>query len=134
MRFTIPGQPIAKGRMRVSFTTKRTYTPEKTVNYENLVKHRFTEEYPDHEPIATAIKVDIFLSVQIPQSWSKKKQSLANEGFIYPTSKPDLDNCAKIILDALNEIAWIDDKQVVELSIGKRYSITPMTVVTIAEI
>ena len=41
--FTIPGQPVAKGRPRVG--KWGAYTPEKTVNYENLVQFSFLDKY-----------------------------------------------------------------------------------------
>ena len=36
--------------------------------------------------------------------------------------KPDADNVAKIVLDSLNKIAYEDDKQVVELTVIKRWT------------
>ena len=36
--------------------------------------------------------------------------------------KPDSDNVAKIVLDSLNKIAYDDDKQVVELTVLKRWT------------
>ena len=36
--------------------------------------------------------------------------------------KPDADNIAKIVLDSLNKIAYEDDKQVVELTVIKRWT------------
>ena len=47
--------------------------------------------------------------------------------------KPDFDNIAKIICDALNEIAFKDDSQVYDCRVQKFYSETPRTVVTIEE-
>ena len=41
---------------------------------------------------------------------------------IRPTKKPDNDNIAKIILDALNGVAYQDDKQVVSLQVEKYYT------------
>lgn len=35
------------------------------------------------------------------------------------TCKPDLDNIAKLVMDALNGIAWADDAQVTSLSVSK---------------
>ena len=52
---------------------------------------------------------------------------------IYPTVKPDTDNIAKSILDALNGIAYKDDKQVVTLSVKKRYDEVPRVSVWIYE-
>jgi Holliday junction resolvase RusA-like endonuclease len=48
--------------------------------------------------------------------------------------KPDADNIAKIILDALNEVAWDDDAQVVQLSVCKRYDTDPCVIVTIEDV
>ena len=48
---TIPGEPVGKGRPR--FTKNgHSFTPEKTVNYENLVKLTFKSDYPNAEPVA----------------------------------------------------------------------------------
>ena len=45
---------------------------------------------------------------------------IANE--ISPTKKPDADNIGKVVLDALNKVAFKDDNQVSSLFIEKRYS------------
>ena len=41
---------------------------------------------------------------------------------ISPTKKPDIDNIAKIILDALNKIAFKDDNQITKIEIEKKYA------------
>jgi len=46
-------------------------------------------------------------------------------GFARPKKKPDCDNIAKIICDALNGIVYHDDSQVVDLEIRKYYSDEP---------
>ena len=43
-------------------------------------------------------------------------------GNLNPTKKPDADNIGKVVLDALNGIAYEDDKQVIELRVSKQYS------------
>lgn len=53
---------------------------------------------------------------------------------IYPTVKPDTDNIAKSILDALNGIAYNDDKQVVTLIVQKWYAEVPSVSVMIKEV
>ncbi len=40
----------------------------------------------------------------------------------YPATRPDLDNLVKGLLDKFNGILWHDDAQIIELSIGKRYT------------
>jgi len=55
-------------------------------------------------------------------------------GCIYPTKKPDADNIAKIVLDALNGVAYTDDTQVVNLSVQKRYGEVAEVKVEITEV
>ena len=43
---------------------------------------------------------------------------------LFPTVKPDADNVSKIILDALNGLAYYDDNQVTDLTIYKQYATT----------
>lgn len=124
-KFEIPGKPCGKQRPR--FGSGRTYTPEKTVSYENLVRMCFRQAYPGAEPIAAgiAIVVEITACFPIPKSTSRARRQamLAYEEF--PTKKPDCDNIAKIILDALNGIAYHDDAQIVDVRVTKEYSDTP---------
>jgi Holliday junction resolvase RusA-like endonuclease len=87
---TIPGKPMGKQRARMSFTTKRTYTPDETVRYENLIKMTYAEKYQNDQPYGGPIGITIFACMPIPQSWSKKKQI---EMVGYPClTKPDTDN------------------------------------------
>ena len=47
-------------------------------------------------------------------------------------SEPDVDNCVKFILDALNEIFWKDDKFVVGIKAFKTFGATkPRTIIKI---
>lgn len=130
LQFKVPGEPVGKGRPRFVRATGRTYTPEKTERYENLVKLAFIKEYPDLTPIEGPISVQMVANFSIPKSWSKKKQALAIAGVLRPTKKPDTDNIAKI-KDALNGIAWRDDAQVVEESISKNYTEVPSLTIII---
>ena len=52
---------------------------------------------------------------------------------IKPTKKPDADNIAKAVCDALNGIACKDDSQVVDLTVRKHYSKFPRVQVFISE-
>ena len=67
----------------------------------------------------------------IPTAFSKKKAVEASEGKICPQKKPDADNIAKIICDALNEVAYKDDTQIIELTIVKKYAKEPKVRVTL---
>lgn len=117
--FTIVGKPCGKGRPKFSRQGDyvRTYTPEKTVEYENLVRLAWVQS--GGEKLQGVISATIYCYFPIPKSVSKKKRT-ALDGTAY-TKKPDCDNIAKIILDALNGIAYDDDSQVASLRVKKLY-------------
>ena len=50
----------------------------------------------------------------------------------YPTKKPDADNIAKVVCDALNGLAYKDDAQVIDLTVHKRFG-DPKVIVKIWE-
>ena len=120
MKIIIPGIPIAKGRPRLG--RHGTYTPTKTVNYENLVQYCYMDQ-AEGVKLAGPIRMEIQLLFPIPKSYSKKQVELIKaKGMVY-TKKPDLDNCIKSITDALNHFAYDDDSQIVEMRALKRYTV-----------
>lgn len=82
-------------------------------------------------PIEQPVSLTLQLHLQIPASWSKKRQEKAAQGLISATRRPDIDNYGKAVLDACNGILWIDDAQVVRMTIEKLYSHAPRSVVTV---
>ena len=62
------------------------------------------------------------------------RQREAEAGLILPAVKPDADNLAKAICDAINGVVWKDDVQVVDLTLKKRYSMQPGVAVRIDEV
>lgn len=132
--FVIQGKAQAKQRPRFNTHTGRTYTPNKTINYENWVKICYLEKYKDKELMDKTLRVTIRAFLEIPKSTSKKKKQQMLDNEILPMVKPDTDNIAKSILDSLNGIAYKDDKQVAELIVYKFYNDTPYVNVTIEEI
>lgn len=68
----------------------------------------------------------------IPESWSRRDKEAALAGAILPTSRPDWDNYGKIT-DALNEIVWKDDSQVVDGRSIKLYSDRPALRIEVRE-
>ena len=130
--FTILGKPIGKGRPRFSTAGgyARSYTPAKTVEYENLVRMEW--EKTGAKKLEGVISATINCYFPIPKSVSKKKRE-AMDGAFY-TKKPDCDNIAKIILDALNGIAYDDDSQIAMLDVLKIYDASEtMVKVTLVE-
>jgi Holliday junction resolvase RusA-like endonuclease len=125
IKFTIPGEPKGKGRPKFlrQGNFVRTYSPETTVNYENWVKICFQEA--EQEMLTGQLKAEIECFYGIPKSYSKKKKEDALKGYLRPTKKPDIDNITKIILDALNGMAYPDDKNIVSCLVDKWFDETP---------
>ena len=136
VNFTIPGKAQAKQRPKFNRFSGRAYTPKQTVEYENWVKDCYFRSIGsiDNKPTDKPLKVAITMYVEIPQSKSKKQKEKMLTGEIKPIVKPDVDNVAKSILDALNGIIYLDDKQIIKLNIEKIYAETSWTEVKIEEI
>lgn len=119
--FEVPGKITGKGRPRVNTTTAIAYTPAKTKEYEELVKQYFIIKYRRINPLEGRIKINITAYFSVPKNTSKKQEENMLNNAISPTKKPDIDNIAKIILDALNKLAFKDDNQITKLEIEKKY-------------
>lgn len=141
VRFTIPGDPVAKGRARS--VTRRgkggaSYiahiTPEKTERYEARVAVFAQQAMAGTQPEEGAVSLSVRAYFPIPASWSKKRQQAARDGLEHHTKRPDADNCAKAVLDGLNGVVWKDDSQVVTLSIEKRYAEVPRVEVIVGAV
>ena len=124
--FWLDGDAVGKGRPRVSTIggRPRLYTPAKTAAWERQVADACQTAMGSLAPTESAWAVRIEISCRIPASWPRKRREAALQGREIP-GKPDLDNVAKAVLDACNGVAYIDDKQVVRLTVSKRYGASP---------
>lgn len=129
--FTVDGEP--KGKARPRFTRGgRTYTPKKTVEYERAIKNAFLAAGGTLTNLPVTVSINAYYKT--PASATKKKAVQMMSGGILPTKKPDTDNIAKAVCDALNGVAYHDDAQVCILHVKKIYSTEPSIVVTVTEI
>lgn len=122
--FTVYGEPQGKARARTvrSGGKVHSFTPQKTADYEELVRRAWLASGETGYFNKTPIAVKILAYFQIPKSVSKKKREEMLDDFVRPTKKPDADNIAKIICDGLNGIAYGDDAQVVDLEVTKYWT------------
>lgn len=124
-------EPVPKGRPRF---TKRghAYTPKKTADYEKKISDCWRWSFSD--VMTGTLKISIDFYMPIPKSMSKADKQRAIEKELMPSKKPDLDNLTKAVLDALNEVAYWDDKQITKMRVAKWYSTEPRIEITITEI
>lgn len=129
-KIIIPGKPCGKGRPRFDMRSGHAYTPESTRRAEEAIKTlsghiRLVDGY-------VQVKVTAWHGIPARTSRAARMQMLA--GDIRPAVKPDADNILKLVLDALNGIAYSDDQQIVEASIEKWYALTPRVEIEISEV
>ena len=121
MEFYVEGKIVPKQSFRYSY--RGGYISNKVKQYADKVKNSFESEYPNWRvDNKNAFKMEIDIFVKIPQGKNKTFKMRCLAGEIRPLKRPDIDNCAKNILDALNGILYADDKQIVELTIRKHYA------------
>lgn len=133
--FMVEGNPVGKGRPRFAKRGKfvSTYTPTKTRDYESIIKDAAKQAMGNSAPLETPVTVAIYITVPIPSSYSKKRTEACLKGSERPIKKPDIDNIAKCFLDAMNEIVYLDDTQVLTLHVTKVYGTVGMVEVMVKE-
>lgn len=131
--FEVPGEVVGKERPRINMYTCRVYTPNKTKDYEFLVQQYFKIKYPNYQMLEGRLAINIIAFLKIPKSTSKIKVQEMLENKKSPTKKPDVDNIAKSILDAMNGFVFKDDNQVSKISVEKRFALEEKAIITVEE-
>lgn len=131
--FMVPGTPVGKGRPRMT-RSGHVYTPEATRCYELAIATVCRAAFGPSGPLAGPVRVEICVDKEIPASKTKRIKEQMRERKIRPTTKPDLDNVIKAVLDGCNGIAYFDDKQIVELECTAYYADEPRVYVKISEV
>lgn len=133
--FTVETTPLGKARPRFARRGKfiQVYTPKTTMDYEKLIAEEFLKQGGtvfDYQ----YLEVRVIAYFPIPKSTKKSDRLLLETEFVPYAHKPDADNVCKCILDALNQVAYLDDSQIVSLKVKKYYGKVGRIVVKISEI
>lgn len=137
LSFSIPGEPKGKGRPRAHArivyaeggngepkAVVSMHTPADTARAERAIRKVFRDKFPGHRPWAGAVMIRFTAVFAMPTSLNKAQREAAHAGKLYATKKPDKDNIEKLLVDALNTLAWVDDCQVMGGGV-KRYGQAP---------
>lgn len=135
--YTVVGIPKPQARPKVFHRTLKsgqafvsTYSPKS--DWFHLV---YTESLKQKQKLKNrfigALELVLVFCLPIPQSISKKRR----EELHFVSKRPDLDNLAKAVMDAINNVGiWEDDSQVAHLDVRKIYSDEPRCLITIREV
>lgn len=134
-RFMVPGKAVGKQRGRTFIPRKGdgtmvmkkdrwgqetnmpvtiTKNPDETLNYQALVKQIAAEKI---DTMLDRCRVFIIVGIPVRMKTFKTKPDRYEE----PLVRPDLDNVVKAILDALQGIAFKNDKHVMQ--VGAKYGL-----------
>lgn len=115
--------PLPKERHRMG--PRGAYTTTRTSVYEREIASIGRTIMAGREPMRGPIRCMLEFGFPIPASWPKYAREEARLGQRVPIRKADWDNLSKAVTDALNDIVYIDDAQIVESSIRKVYADIP---------
>lgn len=130
VEFTIPGDVVPWAR--AGSHGKIRFTPKKQSDYMAAVKLIGSAAMKGKPPLEGPIMLDLTATYPWPASMSQKKRT--NPAAQWRTGRPDLDNIGKLIGDALNRIAWVDDSQIACSMLRKVYGEQPGLLVKFEEI
>ena len=110
-------KPMAKQSFRTTRTGQK-YLDASVIKYRKAIRNMAIAQMRNQkaEKIEGAVNMNIIFAFRRPKSLSKKERTVPK------TTKPDIDNLTKAILDALNGIAWKDDAQVTQINVHKIWS------------
>jgi Holliday junction resolvase RusA-like endonuclease len=88
------------------------YTPDKTKSFERIVSQALEAGFNSAAIERRPLRLEITFHIERPKTVKRE----------YPTSRPDIDNLGKAIMDAANKILYKDDALICDLELKKRYS------------
>lgn len=115
VRFVIDGDAVPKERARKG-RGGHWYTPQRTRDAEDQIRW-LARAAGVHKPFTGEISVRLWFH------------------FSGPPRRIDLDNCQKLIQDALNGFVWVDDSQIAHYEVWRQFNApTPHTQIEISEV
>lgn len=125
IRFVVYGRPVPKARPRVVRRGDRvtTYTPKSTAAWEDMIRYQALEHRPPRlldGPIA--VRATFYLARP------KSRRGM------WADRKPDWDNLAKAVTDALEGLFWANDSRLVDVQVRKMYGDPPRVEIEVEEL
>lgn len=141
MKLWVPGDPVAQPRPKADNRRggfARIYTPDpkgRLKGWKRAIRGLARCEWRE-ERARCAVSVSLEFMFSRPAS---QMGTGRNAGRPRPSAprhhrqRPDIDNLAKAVLDAMTGIVWADDAQIIELRITKRWAEKSGVLITVEE-
>jgi len=116
----IPGEPVAQGRPR-GFHNKVTgrtvfVDPSKSRSWKGAAQMHMRQQWGNRGLLDGPVFVEVLAIFTCPVSQHRKTHPREVE---WKPGRPDAENVVKAVLDAATGIVWVDDSQVVRLTVTK---------------
>jgi len=126
---TIYTEPVAKARPRVAVVNGHAhgYTPAATRNAEAAIRYSITQQWTT-PPFAPGVPL------KLTATFYRTRPVHLPKRVTMPVTKPDADNYVKLLLDALNGYLVVDDNQITDIAVSKRFGSPPRIEMTLEEL
>ena len=124
--FLVRGEAVPQGSTR-AFIPKGWSRPVITTTAKGLGAWRrlVADQAQAHAPpVPWDVGVSVRLTFYLPRPKSEPKRRRT-----YPARRPDIDKCARAVLDALTSVFWDDDSRVLVLHAEKRWANDPFAMI-----
>lgn len=142
LSFVVPGVPATKGSTRAFVIEKAGFKPRAIITNDNVKAKGWQQLIAEHASKALAesqlqpfadgpVIIDAWFYFPRPQKFLTKKYTAVD---VPHTTRPDGDKCLRLALDALSQVVWRDDSQVIDAYAHKRYCAAgelPRAVITV---
>lgn len=131
--FEIHGIPVPQKQTRFAFRGKHPHAYDPSKLDKEKMQWQIRPTAPE-TPISGPVELTIYFFLPIPKSASKALRQQMINRVILPDKKPDEDNLAYLVSNALKEIVYDDDRRVVAKHVYKFYGETPKTIIKVRPI
>lgn len=135
--FVLYGEPTPWKRPRHNSRGKfvRFYNDKKHDEYMKRIRERAQTEMDRRGSLWDGpVHAKIIALFGIPKSRPQYVKRSIRAGLTFCTNQKDVDNLGKIVLDALNQVVYLDDRQVVDVHVRKDYAEKPRLLVKLSHL
>lgn len=129
MTFILHGNPKPKQSARHGVVNGqiRSWQPRQVTQETENIRYSLIQQLPEgFIPFDNGIEIEIQFFFEVPKGISNKFRKVSNTGAaMFKTTKPDLDNLQKLVLDAMQGVIFKNDALIYSLSSTKSFSETP---------
>ena len=124
---TIYVEPTAKARPRYTLIQGRvrTYTPAKTRNAQAMIEAMIRTQVMEHGTFEEGVPL------RLEATFYRERPKHLPKRVTMPVARPDYDNYAKLLTDALEKFVYKNDSQICTALIKKRFGSPPRIELTI---